>query len=185
MPKSSMKQKTAELDRILETLRGRDLPLLRPARVWDAKLTGAIEALTPEAAGLKDGDSFQCLRSGLHLWNDDLDRAHRIAQEIGGSPAGHWHGIMHRREGDYGNSRYWFRKVGASPVFPGLLAAAQLLAKDHPGDAFAKWVSGQKKWDPIAFIGACEKLKEAEYLRNVQIKEFELLLGHCREIGND
>ena len=175
-----MKRKTAELDRILETLRGRDLLLLRPARVWDAKLTGAIEALTPEAAGLKDGDSFQCLRSGLHLWNDDLDRAHRIAQEIGGAPAGHWHGIMHRREGDYGNSRYWFRKVGASPVFPDLLAAAQALAEAHAGDSFVKWVADQKRWDPIAFIGACEKLGENRFLQELQVNEIELLLDACR-----
>ena len=180
-----MPRKTAELDRILETLRGRDLPLLRPDRVWDAKLTGAIDSLNASALGLKDGDFFECVKSGLHLWNDDLDWAHRIAQEIGGSPAGHWHGIMHRREGDYGNSRYWFRKVGASPVFPGLLAAAQLLAKDHPGDALAKWVSGQKKWDPIAFIGACEKLEEDEYLRKIQIKEFEILVNDCREKGKN
>lgn len=28
----------------------------------------------------------------------------------------YWHGIMHRREGDFWNSHYWFRQVGKHPA---------------------------------------------------------------------
>jgi hypothetical protein len=31
-----------------------------------------------------------------------------------------WHSIMHRREGDFDNSRYWLRRVGSLPAFAGL-----------------------------------------------------------------
>jgi hypothetical protein len=51
----------------------------------------------------------------LALWHDrrgDWDRAHAIAQEIE-SPDGAWvHAYLHRREGDLGNARYWYRRAG-------------------------------------------------------------------------
>ena len=56
------------------------------------------------------------LAAALWLYVDDLDRSHTISQGIDGSTGAYWHGIMHRREGDFGNSHYWMRQAAAHPL---------------------------------------------------------------------
>lgn len=41
------------------------------------------------------------------------DEAHAIVQKLEGDPrANHIHGLLHRKEGDEANARYWFRRAG-------------------------------------------------------------------------
>ena len=56
------------------------------------------------------------LRAALCLYVDDLERSHTESQQLSDATGSYWHGIMHRREGDFGNSHYWFARVGAHPV---------------------------------------------------------------------
>lgn len=56
------------------------------------------------------------LAAGLWLYVDDLERSHTISQGMEDSTGSFWHGIMHRREGDFWNSHYWFRRVGQHPA---------------------------------------------------------------------
>jgi hypothetical protein len=56
------------------------------------------------------------LQAGLWLYVDQLDRSHEVSQSIESSAGSLWHGIMHRREGDFWNSKYWFRKAGTTNV---------------------------------------------------------------------
>jgi hypothetical protein len=56
------------------------------------------------------------LCAGLWLYVDELDRSHVISQGIADSTGSFWHGIMHRREGDFSNSHYWFNRVGPHPA---------------------------------------------------------------------
>ena len=58
----------------------------------------------------------QPLVAALWLYIDELDRSHRVSQGIEDQTGSFWHGIMHRREGDFSNSHYWFRKVGRHPA---------------------------------------------------------------------
>jgi hypothetical protein len=69
-------------------------------------------------AAVADGAivSRPALVSGLWLYVDELDRSHVVSQGIDDATGSFWHGIMHRREGDFSNSHYWFRKVGTHPV---------------------------------------------------------------------
>lgn len=52
------------------------------------------------------------LCAALWLYVDELDRSHVISQSIENATGSYWHGIMHRREGDFSNSHYWFHRVG-------------------------------------------------------------------------
>ena len=56
------------------------------------------------------------LMAGLWLYVDELDRSHVISQQIDDPTGWFWHGIMHRREGDFSNSHYWLRKTGNHPA---------------------------------------------------------------------
>jgi hypothetical protein len=56
------------------------------------------------------------LAAGLWLYVDELDRSHALSQDLHDATGSAWHGIMHRREGDFSNSHYWFRKAGRHPA---------------------------------------------------------------------
>ena len=66
---------------------------------------------TVVAASIKDLAEFPDLLAGLWLYVDDLQKSHEISQTLTGPIGAYWHGIMHRREGDFSNSKYWLRQA--------------------------------------------------------------------------
>src|SRR5262245_15363251 len=95
------------VESVLARLRAFDPSPLVPSGVRDPKLDELIARLEAPPA----------LRSVLHLWNDSLERCHSLAQDIHDPTGSYLHGVMHRREPDYGNAKYWFHRVGTHPVF--------------------------------------------------------------------
>lgn len=82
-----------------------------------------IEGLPPvihkiaQAPSMRDHPRRDALMAGLWLYVDDLEAAHRLCQAHEGTPIfDYWHAILHRREGDFGNSRYWFRRAASHPL---------------------------------------------------------------------
>lgn len=81
---------------ISSTLLARSPPPLSPSSVYDPSLTSEIDSLSDPIY----------LRSALHLANDNIDRAHELAQsDEGNETSDYLHGMLHRREGDYWNSK--------------------------------------------------------------------------------
>ncbi len=86
--------------------------------------------------------SNAALVAGLWLYVDDLDRSHAVSQGIEDSTGAFWHGIMHRREGDFSNSHYWFRRVGQHPAMEAIsgydghafIAAVEAGYRDAPAE---------------------------------------------------
>ncbi len=111
---------------------------------------------------------------GLYLYFSCIDDAHGIAQDIPTPEGSYWHGIVHRQEPDAGNSSYWFRRVGAHPIFPALLETAADLGVDFG-----------ERWDPFAFIEYCERARrnpgsaEEQRALAVQRAEWQLLFDYC------
>lgn len=103
--------------------------------------------------------------AGLWLLAGDLDASHAISQSLPDRNGSFWHGIMHRREGDFGNAKYWFHRVGRHPVL-------QQLAQTPYGH-------------PDAFVDACQlavrgrQAANTESLRQLQWLEWQLLFVHC------
>lgn len=132
----------------------------------------------------------RAITAGLLLAHDQLDASHRISQEMEGDGADHpgdyWHAIMHRREPDYGNSKYWFRHVGTHPVFPQLATAVQALAQGNADAQVQAWATrlvAQGQWRPAAFVDLCEATADdshtplARFAQQVQWLEITLLLA--------
>jgi hypothetical protein len=69
--------------------------------------------------------SQSSVAAGLWLLAGQLDRSHEISQNILSKEGSFWHGIVHCRESDYWNAKYWFRKTTGHPVHQQL---AELLA---------------------------------------------------------
>ena len=78
----------------------------------DPKHTELVEEILqrPELQNRPD------LAAGLWLYADDLDRSHTVAQSMEDATGAFWHGIMHRREGDFSNSHYWMRRAASHPL---------------------------------------------------------------------
>ena len=137
------------LDNLLATLTQRDpSPPLVTEKVWDKSLIAKIDKLT--AAPLA--------KAGLHLLNDDIHNCHIIAQEHENPDSNYWHAILHRREPDYWNSKYWYKRVDNHPVI-------QQMKNEEVG------------WDPFEFVDQCEKFNTAKE-RQLQFKEMKFLLKH-------
>jgi hypothetical protein len=61
-------------------------------------------------------DKTPLIQAATWLYVDDLARSHEIVQAIDMPLGAYWHGILHRREGDYSNAKYWLRKIGDSSI---------------------------------------------------------------------
>jgi hypothetical protein len=145
-----------------------------------------IEPVTLERAfahtTVVDEDGANCCLAGLWLKYDFLDESHTISQDIETPTGSYWHGIMHRREPDYGNAKYWFRRVGNHPVFAPLLLAAQEEAAPLTIPA-AMEIKAWHAWDPYRFVDFCQQAatdKEQFQLlcRVIALREWELLFDH-------
>lgn len=146
-----------------------ELSLLTPRNVFPANdvLRAAVNQFNPTAT-LGAGPDGEAVHAGLYLWHDDLHASHEYSQSVQGAgrnvAGDYWHGIMHRREPDYSNSKYWYRRVGNHPIFPVLLEkAAEIVAycPDNLSDEFKALVN-KETWDPFGFIDVCENLEHAQ-----------------------
>jgi hypothetical protein len=60
-------------------------------------------AFAPQA--VRDPDMAAACLAGLWLYHNFLDESHRLSQDLGTPTGSYWHGLMHRREPDFGNPK--------------------------------------------------------------------------------
>jgi len=156
-----------------------DLPELAPTRQHPRlkqidPLIQNLEQLLPASLDRSSPD-FTALRAGLYQWYDALEVSHGYSQDAQhqgrNQAADYWHAIMHRREPDDSNSKYWFRHVGHSPVYAKLLRYAQSSSDDF---------ASRESWDPFAFVDYCSRCRrdseEEQVAQKIQAVEMVLLM---------
>jgi hypothetical protein len=149
---------------------------------------GDVVHAAPLAAGRAGPlpEPAACCLAGLWLYHDFLDESHRLSQEIETPSGSFWHGIMHRREGDYDNAKYWFRRVGKHPAYAALGEIVARRKADAPSEA-RSFASGG--WDPFAFVDLCRaacsgRSELAAWCRAVQADEWLTLFDFCFEAAS-
>ena len=125
-----MKEKTLDaLQELLSLLETPDLPSLgsnlRASREELGTLNAQIDASLQKVK--LDRTAQNLIRAVVLLWHDHLDGSHSLSQEIHNADGSFVHGIMHRREPDYGNAKYWFRRVGQHAAFSELVSRTSVL----------------------------------------------------------
>jgi hypothetical protein len=117
----------------------------------------------------------------LLLWHDHWEEAHTIAQSDEGDPDHDFlHGMIHRREEDFANSKYWFRSAGNHPCLP-LIAARVKTISSH--NSLVDKLTAEGVWNPLRFVDLVKNhtQDEAEIFRTIQAAEmmgfYEWLTG--------
>lgn len=147
----------------------------------------ALDAATTDRlfAGktVRDRAMAESARSGLWLYHDFLDESHTISQGINTTTGSYWHGIMHRREPDFSNAAYWFRRVGEHPIFASLAAEAARLAAAADGLKATRTLATCTRWEPFDFVRLCEAVYDTpgpdhELCRAISRVEWRLLFDY-------
>jgi hypothetical protein len=161
-----------------------------------AAARGWLEELTPSSVvaprALVDREMGAACCAALWLRFDFLDRSHQISQSIDTAEGSYWHAVMHRREPDFFNSKYWFRRAGRHELFDTLVKEARHLAEQElatPGRQNRLgnqigFLARQTTWDPLALVDLCELALDASpplhtFCRKLQQLEWQLMFDYC------
>lgn len=142
------------------------------------RLLEVTDGLTLTAAAM------DLLSATALLYHDHHDPAHDLVQDLGDRDGCLIHAILHRREPDYWNAAYWFRRVSGHPIYRAATPAAIRSAQSQEARAVLERLTLSGTLDPVALVRECERAAErpaAEpvgYLRTVQHLEFAALVEH-------
>lgn len=167
-----------------------DLAPAGPQPEW-RWLPGAISSLAdlewlPRVVSEVD---VTALKAGVLLMHDFVDESHRYSQSIEGEGehqlGDYWHAILHRREPDFFNAKYWFRQIGQQPGFTTLARLADAKLRSCSSPRSLEWnqrLGSAQQWKPLAFVDLCESCQSAndpelmQATQEIQLAEMLLLL---------
>lgn len=159
-----------------------------------AKLAALDRAALAAGRTLREPKMADAALAGLWLLHDFLTESHELSQEIHTRTGSFWHAIMHRREQDFGNSKYWWNRTGEHEAFAPLHAAAKAefsrrpATSNEPTRAFApleiQHFVAAPRWDPNLFVDLCEAAKDGDRelqnaCRTLQAIEWRTLFDYC------
>jgi hypothetical protein len=159
-----------------------------PERDWLLHLLRTYQP-DQELSSISAQADATALKAGLLCIHDYLDESHQFSQSVqnqGIHQAGdYWHHIMHRREPDYSNAKYWSRVVGYHPVLDLLPELVRPLFDSFESQTVAQWkdrLLQNNRWSLNAFVDCCAECEcsqdqeLSELARRIQWVEMQLLL---------
>jgi hypothetical protein len=170
---------------ILELFETDGLAGLGPHRRASAHSEPEVRSRTKAAMDASETprSSRDLILSAALLWHDHLDASHCVSQDITSVSGSFLHGIMHRREPDYPNGKYWFHRTGDHPVFPVIAErVADLLGGAGDSELADRLVSGGN-WNADGMVDACADAErgrlspdEVRLIQQVQQIEIQTLV---------
>jgi hypothetical protein len=122
------------------------------------------------------------LQSAFYVCFDCFKEAHNIAQDHEGL-IGNWlHAILHRREPDAGNSKYWYDRVKLpGKVSQGIAEESLKLLKSlslQELEPLQRKMSKSGAWEPEIFVDLCDQFRPKDpsslaYWTLAKIQEIE------------
>jgi hypothetical protein len=153
----------------------------------NAEAKKLLEAAAPKmmlSGSLRSEDEASAMLAGLWLWHDWLDESHRISQSLHSATGSFWHAIMHRREGDFSNSQYWYARCQNHPVMQQMANQAGQILHALPADkTLLRLMSGG--WNPNGFVDLVASVEadtgSPRHAAAVSLQQLEwrLLFDHC------
>ena len=149
---------------LLSSLDG--LPLSRRLKASPSKgperdsLLAWVDSQSAALQVVGGGADQKLLLGGLWYAVDELDAAHEFFQNDPTPEGSYWHGMLHRREGDFFNARYWFQRAGRVASLP-----------------------AEEGFSAVGFVKRCEasagrsgRGSDPEELLALQVREWECLM---------
>jgi hypothetical protein len=175
----------------LEALRlnaGNAYAKLTPAGPGSPEAASLLKRLAPAqlfSADVRSADDARAALAGLWLYHDFLAESHSISQDLHSPTGSFWHAIMHRREGDFFNAKYWYARCRHHPAYASIAAeGAKALQASHQAPTLAALVAGGE-WDPDGFVDVVSaihnKPHDPIYAAAVELQraEWRGLFQHC------
>ncbi|MEC2075676.1 hypothetical protein [Metabacillus fastidiosus] len=178
---------------IIELLQERPVSSVRPDIIWSERLDTKIAAMPLKKLFPEDNEEKVyglALQAAFFILNDSLSKAHDVLQDPlvydKNETGDYWHALMHRKEGDYNNSKNWFPPV--HPIHEQLNSKMREYleiqsVQDGGLQASLQKLSEQSTWDPSLFVDVVEEEVKKGFsdeartiLNNIQWIELELLL---------
>jgi len=86
------------------------------------------------------------LEAAVWLYLDELERAHDVCQSMDDPLGAALHAVVHRREGDFWNALYWYRRAGEADG-----EGAKLTKAVEAGDRSDATIARQRaEWEALA-----------------------------------
>ena len=146
-----------------------------------------LSNVTPEQllnVPIHDADNAAALLAGLWLGHDALEEGHRLAQDINSPTGSFWHAIMHRREGDFSNAKYWYARCRGHPAQRSISASMASVAQGTGVDPLGKRLVAVQ-WDGPELVDLVESVyrrpadAKAKLAQRLQQIEWEGLFEYC------
>ena len=118
-----------------------------------------LQGIDASTLGSNSEMAEACL-SGLWLLHNFLDESHDISQSLKTPVGSHWHAIMHRLEGDFSNSKYWYQGVGRWELYD--------VISQRSGERF----------DPMSFVDQVQQ-EGTDATHDVAVIEWQVLFEYC------
>jgi hypothetical protein len=151
----------------------------------DARAT--LQAMTDQTVSpnrrVRMPHDAECLRAALWLLFDYMTESHELSQNIPTPSGSYWHGILHRREPDPSNAKYWMARIGEHPICAELLQDAREIATNAGASGAALLPALQKSttWDAAWFVDRCTTPGDpasTKILLDIQRREWLLLFDY-------